>query len=118
MEGMTLQKTDHRQTESLPCAISRNGIQCVLRTGRLKSADAPEHRGNHETVPVDEPHTEMPHLKPTYGAVAGRAAARPPMPVLVLRAVERSLLALETREEPGRESNPCVPALPIRETHA
>jgi hypothetical protein len=118
MEGMTLQKTDHRQTESLPCAVSRNGIQRVLRTGRLKSADTPEHRGNHETVPVDEPHTEMPHLNLTWDAEDDRGAAKSPTPVSVLREVEPSLLAWEIRVEPGREPNLGAPALPIREIPA
>jgi len=103
MKGMTLQNPDHRQAESFPCPISRNGIQRVLRTGRLESAGTPEHRGDHESVPVDEPQTKMPHLNLTLDTADVRVAVRPPTLASVLRAVEQSLLVLETRAAHGRE---------------
>ena len=63
---------------------------------------------------MDEPHTEMPHLNLTWDAEDDRGVAKPPTPVSVLREVVPSLLALETREAPGREPNPGAPVLPVR----
>jgi hypothetical protein len=95
MEGVTFHETNDCKAEPPHRAVASDGIQGILRTGWLKSAHPTEQGRNHDPVPLNGPHTQVPHVNWTLGEADEYAGGMTPTSVSIPLAAVTEPLASE-----------------------